>query len=707
MASFFEELGRRKVFRVAGLYLVGAWLILQIADVVIPALFLPNWTITLVLYLLILAFPLILVLAWHFDFTADGLKQDAADKSRGLKGLKSGIAFSMVFAIVGGASIFLYGYLADTADSQKINNGPPQTSVAVLPFTNASDDPGQQYFSDGISDELINALARLPGLRVAARTSSFRFAGSRSGVETADVARQLGVATLLEGSVRRAGDAVRVTARLVNADDGFQMWSQSFDRKVVDIFAIQDEIANAIAAALQVRLTKDGATTPGVPRTASIDAYNLYLLGRFHFEKRTNFELSQAQRYFEDAVERDPLYAPAYNGLVDSLLLQSDYAFGDKPLEQQIAVAVPLIHRSLQLDPLLAETHASLGFLRMFEFDLLAAEAALIRAIDLNPNLSRAHLWLYVTYDQAAQPRKAFAALQSTFSLDPLSPIVNANLAAEWWIRGRIPEALQASQRVIQIAPDGPLGFRRTGRIKWTSGDLVDAVNWYRQSLDVAPDDPNSKLELGSLLVDLGVYEEAESLLDDQRYIAYLAQGRVEDALAVVRASLEKRPEEHRIILAAAHTEARAGNYDRVRQLLEPLAEGAETGEGPLFLPSGVHFWDPQVAAMDLAVALLATGDTVAGFELLQEVKDYFIFLRSEGLEHPMLRFQEARILALEGRNDEALGALRQIIAAGWRFWYLDGDPALKGLQDNREFRSIVNDRNRLVEQERAKLDNG
>jgi tetratricopeptide (TPR) repeat protein len=385
--------------------------------------------------------------------------------------------------------------------------------------------------------------------------------------------------------------------------------------------------------------------------------------------------------------------------------LQSDLAYGHKPLEQQIAVALPLIHRSLQLDPLLAETHASLGFLRMFEFDLLASEAALIRAIDLNPNLSRAHLWLYVTYDKAAQPRKAFEALQHTFSLDPLSPIVNANMAAEWWIRGRIPDALKASQRVMQVAPDGPLGFRRTGRIKWTSGDLAEAVTWYRQSLDIAPEDPNSKLELGSLLVDLGIYDEAESLLDDQRYIVYLAQDNVADALAVVRISLEERPKHTRTIFAAAHTEARAGNYDRVRLLLEPLAEGAETGKGSLFRPSGIHFWDPQIAAMDLALALLETGDTEAGLALLAKVKTHFAFLRSEKLEHPMLRFQEARILALEGRQDAALEVLREIIAAGWRFWYLEGDPALKSIQKRREFRSIVNDRKMLVEQEKAKLE--
>jgi TolB-like protein/Tfp pilus assembly protein PilF len=577
----------------------------------------------------------------------------------------------------------------------------------VLPFLNAADDPEQQYFSDGITEELINELARLPGLHVAARTSSFQFAGSREGLDLADIAGQLGVATLVEGSVRRAGDAVRVTATLINAEDGFQLWSESFDRKMTDIFAIQDEIASAIATALHVQLVLDGSIEPSVPRTASIDAYNLYLLGRYHFEKRTVFELQQAQRYFEDAIERDPLYAPAYNGLVDAAMLQSAGGYGDIPVEQNVAFALPLINRSLKLDPNLAETHASLGLLRMMERDLRASEAALLRAIELTPNLSRAHNWLYITYEQMAEQRKAFESLQRAFTLDPLSPIVNSNMAAEWWIRGNDPEALQAAQRVMQIAPDGPLGYRRYARIKRTSGELAESVDWYRKSLEVTPGGLNSELELGSLLVDMGYFEEAESLLGEWAYIVFLAQNQIGEALSVAHAALDKHPEDFRSIAATARAESRAGNFNQARLLLEPLTEGHDPGTGPLFRPSGIHFWDPQIAAIDLVVALLEEGDREAGFKLLSEVKKYFDAKKAEGLDYAMLNYQQARILALEGNHEEALRGLRNVIAAGWRFWYLDGDPALKSLWDNREFRSIVADKDMLVEQERASLEEG
>jgi len=698
VSAFLRQLKERKITQWALAYFAGAWLFLEVFGFIADhfgwrSVIVQGMSITLGMGLLV-----VLVLAWFHG-------------EKGRQGL--GLVEGLLLATLSIITLALLLQLSTGESKRELERitfsgvaEPSRPSVAVLPFVNATDDPEQQYFSEGVSEELINTLSRLPDLRVAARTSSFQFAGPHKGIELVGIARDLGVATLVEGSVRRYGDAVRVTASLINAEDGFQMWSENFDRNMTDIFVIQDDIAGAIATALHVHLARDGAIEPGVPRTASIDAYNLYLLGRHHFEKRTDFELAQAQRYFEDAIEKDPLYAPAYNGLVDSILLQSDVAYGDEPVEQSIALALPLIKQSLKLNPFLAETHASLGFLRMFEHDSLASEAALLRAIELSPNMSRAYLWLYITYQQLNQQTKAFETLQRTFALDPLSPIVNANMAAEWWIRGKNQQALQAAQRVIQLTPDGPLGYRRSGRIKWTSGELAAAVNWYRQSLEVAPGDPNSKLELGSLLVDLGIFEEAESLLGEQRYVVFLAQGRLEEALSVVRSALEERPQDPRTIVAAARTESRAGNFGQVRFLLEPLIEEPETGTGPLFQATAVHFWDPQVAAMDLVVALLETGDIDKGLALLSEVKRHFLFLKNEGLNHPMLSFQEARILALEGKQDEALGVLRKIIAAGWLCWYLDGDPALKNLQDNREFVSIISDRNMLVDMERAKLEN-
>jgi len=385
-------------------------------------------------------------------------------------------------------------------------------------------------------------------------------------------------------------------------------------------------------------------------------------------------------------------------------LTLSDEAFGSVPLEESIAKAFPYIDKALDIDPQMAESHAALGLLRMFERDTLAAEAALTRAIDLSPNLAEAHLWLYVTYDRSAQHMLAFAALERTFELDPLSPVVNANLAAEYWIRSRSAEALSAADRIIQSAADTPLGYRRAGRINWTSGELSRAVQLYRQSLEIAPGDRNSQLELGALLVDMGEYAEAEALLADQRYIAYLAQGRIEDALAVTRETLRARPNHVNTLFEAAHAESWAGNFDKVKELLEPLSAGAESGEGQLFLRSGIHFWDPQIAATDLALARMQTGETEPALALLSQVSAYFDELRAEGLDHPMIDFQYARIHALRGDTNAALRILGEILAEGWRFWYLEGDPAFRGIRELDDFQAIVERKQALVQAERAEV---
>lgn len=695
MSLFLRHLKQRKITQWAVAYLAGAWLFLEVLGFIAdhfgwPGIIVRGTTITLGM-----GIGVVLVLAWFHG--------EKGHQKLGL--LEGALLGALLFATL--AILFQLSQRQPAQDSEPGAGVSPVQSIAVLPFVNSTGEPEQQYFSDGISEELINALARLPGLHVVARTSSFQFSGAHETIELAEIAKQLGVATLVEGSVRRSGNNIRVTAKLIDASNFHQMWSQNFDRKMTEIFAIQDEIAQNIATALHVQLVLDGTIEPSVPRTASIDAYNLYLLGRFHFEKRTVFELEQAQRYFEDAIERDPLFAPAYNGLVDSILLQSDYAYGKKPLEQCLKTSLPLIERSLKLDPSLAETHASLGFLRMFERDMLASEAALLRAIELSPNMSRAFLWLYITYQQLNQQSKAFETLKRTFALDPLSPIVNTNMAAEWWARGNNTDAMQAAQRVIQIAPDGPLGYNRSGRIKWTSGELAEAVDWYKRSLQAAPDDPNSQLELGLLMVDLGHYDEAEALLDEQRYTVYMAQGRTEEALELARATLAVRPADSRTIIDTARVEMRAGNFDRAQTLLEALHGTSEPGVGPLYEPLNLLFWDPQVAGLDLAIALLQNGNREAGLELLGNVRAHFEVMQADGFANPLISYQEARILALEGDLENSLAVLRRTIAAGFRFWYLDQDPALKNLWGNREFQSIIGDRGWLVEQERIKLAGG
>jgi len=701
MNGFFSELKRRKVLQACGLYLVGAWLVLQVASIVLPALFYPDWSLTLVLYLLIIGFPLFIIFAWFFDLSMDGLKQDVEDRKRGLRGIKPGAALLLALLVMIGSGTFFYQKLARDANVPLVDDAIDEPSVAVLPFANLSGNPDQQYLAEGIADELINTLARIQNLKVAARSSSFLVDYPDEG-DIPHIAQRLGVSHVLEGSVQRTEDFISISVNLIDARDGFIRWSDNFERQIADVYTIQDEIIAIITSSLELELTGNSGS-PKVSRASSIDAYNLYLQGRYFFEKRTVRDLEQAQRYFENAIARDPGFAPAYSGLVDTLLFLSDGAYGAMPLSGQLSAAVPLINRALELDPQLAEVHASLGFLRMFETDYLASEAALKRAIELSPNLSRALVWLYITYERMLRPRDAFDTLYRAYSLDPLAEVINANMAAELWIRGRNEEALQAAGRIIQANPESPLGYRRSGRLTWTSGNLGEAVTWYRQSMELAPDDRNSHIELGSLYLDLQLPEEAEPLLQGLAHLVHLASGMPDEAVAAAERQYRNNPSLISAV-ALAKTEARAGNYERSLALLEPFADGADQGEGMLFQRSGIYFWDPQIAALELSLARLRTGDAAGGNRLLDEVREHYAFLESEGFDHPLIDYQKARLMALRGEADQALLLLRRAVDNGWRSWKTRDEPAFAMIRSLPAFDQLLDDMDTEVTRQRDLL---
>lgn len=701
MGGLFSELKRRNVLRMAAAYGVAAWLLIQIVAVIFPILGVPEWILTMVVVLVIAGFPISLIVSWLYEWTPEGVMTDAeADAGGYAKPSPFGRQIDFVIIALMAVAIgwLIYG------QSVRVPPPAPEKSIAVLPFVNLSADPGQAYMADGISEELLNSLARLSGLKVVGRQSSFLFRGEDRDFR--EIGERLDVAALLEGSIRKSGNMLRITARLVNAADGYQLWSATYDREMADIFAIQDDISGAIVAALKVLLVDGGVPEPRVARTANPEAYDLYLQGRQHFRRRTFQDIKQARDYFKRTIESDPEYVPAYASLVSTLLLLSRQGFGDTSFDDILAEALPLIVRALEINPGLAETHASLGLLRRLEGDFLAAEPALKRAIELSPNMANAHLWLYITYDIEGLHAKAFEVLQRTFELDPLAPVVGANMAAELWSRGRNEEALIAAGRVIQVAPENPMGYGRAGRINWTRGNLADALGWYRKIEENAPGDPISLRETGYLYLNLGDYGMAERYLpDDWRHLAFLAEGKIEQAQQDIRALLPERSGERRAIVAAARTEIWAGNYAAARSLLEPLAKGRKSGRGPLFLRANIVFWDPAIGASDLVLARQKTGDQAGADELLAQVRVYFARLRSEGLSHPAIAYQFARILALEGRPDEALAELQDAITRGWRFWYTAGDPLLSSLHDRPEFSALISEMDALVAAERGKLE--
>ncbi|MDX1461318.1 MAG: hypothetical protein R3348_09715, partial [Xanthomonadales bacterium] len=413
--SIFQELKRRNVFKVAAAYIIVSWLILQVGDLLAPALRLPEWVTSALAFFVILGFPLAMVVAWAFEVTPEGIKlQKEVDRDQSITHITGR---RLDFWIIGllAAAVIVFAFdrfvLAPERNAAEIEQAVQQareaqseagdsqqatgTSIAVLPFVNMSNDPDQEFFSDGISEELLNVIARYPGLRVAARTSSFQFKGQN--LDVAEIARKLRVSHVLEGSVRKAGDRIRITAQLIEAENGYHLWSESYDRDLVDVFAIQDEISAAIGDALKVTLALDvgGAAIPTVAEAASIAAYEKYMEGRQLIHQRGRVNMERAMVLLEAAVHEDPQYAPAHAQLAIAYLMLSNNpgSYGDWPFPESKARAMPHIERALELDERLPEAFGALTLAGIIEPDYAMAMRHAERALELNPSYADAINW--------------------------------------------------------------------------------------------------------------------------------------------------------------------------------------------------------------------------------------------------------------------------------------------------------------------------
>jgi TolB-like protein len=463
------ELKRRNVIRMGGLYLVGAWLMIQVAETLPPAFGVPGWVLRALIILLAIGFVPALVFSWIYELTPEGLKRgrdvDPADSisSQTARRLDQWtlIALALVVLLIAAdrwwprqpeAPQVAVATSTSGADSATEARPPPppdaippapepgERSVAVLPFVNVSNDPEQEYFSDGISEELLNRLARMPDLQVAARTSAFRFKGKN--LDIADIGRQLRVVNVLEGSVRKAGIKLRITAQLIDSRSGYHLWSESYDRDATDVFRVQDEIAGEIARALQAKLgvaSSAGPTAgPAVP-----EAYDDYLIGRSLVAKRWLENLHQAIAAFDRAIARDPQFAAAHSGRAFAQLLLPMWCSGEAALHLREAYASAV--RALELDPDHAEALMVRGMAAFFSYRAQQARIDLERALALAPN-SADILNLYGDFlTQTGVLGAAEQIKRAAMLRDPLAMVHPLNLADIMIAQGRPAENSSAA----------------------------------------------------------------------------------------------------------------------------------------------------------------------------------------------------------------------------------------------------------------------
>ena len=489
MASVWAELKRRNVIKVAAAYIIVGWLLLQISDTLVPALHLPEWFHSGVAFLLILGFPIALIFAWAFELTPEGLKKERdVDRSRSITHVTGR---KLDFVIIGLLVVALgyFGYdkfvldpdrdaveikaAVQVAQEQLASAVEPQDSaksIAVLPFVNMSDDPGNEYFSDGVSEEILNLLAKVPEMRVTSRSSAFSFKGQNLDVPT--MAARLNVAHVLEGSVRKSGDQLRITAQLIDVVTDTYLWSQTYDRDLENIFAIQDEIAAAVVDALKITLLgkkpKVAGTTP--------EAYALYLQGRYFFNQFTAASIKQAEPLLKQALEIDPAFAPAWTELGRVYERQTGN-FGLRPIDEGNELARHAIQRALAIDPQNARAYAILARVEMFyDWDFTGAFQHLRQALALNPG----DAFILVTAARLnvllGRIEEAIDLHRQSIALDPVSPAEHQRLGLALFYAQRLEEAADSLQLALSLVPGQIRARYYIGMVLLAQGDAPAAL---------------------------------------------------------------------------------------------------------------------------------------------------------------------------------------------------------------------------------------
>jgi TolB-like protein len=511
-ASLWAELKRRNVVRVAAAYAVVGWLMIEVSDTVFPRLGLPEWTVTLVIALLLLGLPLALFLAWVFELTPDGMKrtenvapQESSPHTSGRRTDRLIVIGLVAVIVLLVGERFWPGEREDMAAppaadatvtvdaSATADADTPARSIAVLAFDDLSPQRDQAYFAEGISEELLNLLARIEGFKVAARTSSFKFRGA--SLDIGEIGRALNVETVLEGSVRKAGNQLRVTAQLINVEDGFHIWSQSYDRELSNIFAVQDEIATAIVDALRLELDL-GAATAG--RTRDTAAYDHYLRGRQLGRQPTQAGLLRAVDEFERAIAIDPEFAAAYAGIADAWVWLEDY--GGIRSSEAFPRAEQAARRALELDPESAEAHAAMAFVvDRYHRDKPGAGEYFERTLHLNPNYVNAYNLYGDTLRDLGDYPRMIEVHRKAVELDPLSYFMKTRLSSKLMAMGEFEEAESILAGVFAEFPGNDFAHEEMGNLERNRGRLAEAVRHFRIVHFARPGDPYAAAQIAQI----------------------------------------------------------------------------------------------------------------------------------------------------------------------------------------------------------------
>ena len=708
----WANLRRRKFVQWGLAYAAGAWALLQVIGFLADAFHWPDATKQIAAIAFAIGFPIALALAWYHG-------------DRGQQRVSGAeLAILSVLLALGGGALLLYGQRDQQTPAPPARPAAPtaahgssaasadeRPSIAVLPFENRSRLEDDVFFVDGVHDDILTQLSKVSALKVISRTSVEKFRDTQ--LSTKEIAGQLGVRSILEGGVQRAGDRVRINVQLIDTATDAHLWAETYDRDLTaaNIFSVQSEVAAAIAGALNATLTREEKGRIDTVPTRNLEAWETYQLGRQRMARRTSESLTEAEQFFRKAIELDPGFALAYVGLADTLALQTDYS--GRPWESTLAEAEEAVLKALALDPSLAEAWTSRGGIAMGRGDYRQAEELFRKAIELNPNYATAHHWLGAALTRSGRPKNGLEHLERAVELDPLSAIINVHLAESLQSNGRFDEAAVRYSRAIQIDSGYALAYANLAIFHaFARNRYVDAVALQERVFALDPGNPMARAWFALMWFDLNDDTQAKELIGtalrlgaDNLWVnipaAYMAESLGDRAAAegYARNVLAQNTRDASSLEILALADFRRGTPENARaryasafpELLDPAS--------PRVDPSNVG------AAIWLAAIMQKTGEAEQAATLLDASERTMVGMPRLGTGG--FGIGDVSVHALRGDKAKALAKLREAEKAGWRvLWRYarDVDSTLASIRDEPGFKAVFADIERDMARQRAAL---
>jgi adenylate cyclase len=512
LKNFFAELQRRNVYRVAAAYGVVSWLLVQIATQVFPFFDIPSWTIRMIIVVLLLGFPVALIIAWIYELTPEGLQRtdDVAPAKAPASSKGRKIDFVIIGVLLTIIAVMTWRHFHQ--DTAAANPDLPRKSIAILPFIDLSQTKDQDYFSDGITEQIINSLSHIRGLLVVARTTAFSFKNKEMDVR--EIGRQLQVDHMLEGSVNRGPDKVRVVARLIDVANGFNLWSETYYSSEKDLLSLQSDVAAKVASALRLELKLAETTQMAKSLTQDPEAYDLYLRGRYLLNKRTTESIQKGRLLFEQAVAKDPRFALGHAGIADSYILLGKA--GAIPPDEASNAAWSEVSTTLGIDENLAEGYISRAtILADFDWNWPAGEADFRKALTLNPNSAIAHHWYARHLAQLGRFDEALRENSAAEKLDPLSPVILQSRARILFSARRSQEAIASGLKAIDLEGNFGQAFQILTLAYLQNRQYPQAIEAAKKYVELSNQSSWTKLELAYAYAVAGSKPDSDRIVNE------------------------------------------------------------------------------------------------------------------------------------------------------------------------------------------------